>query len=104
MAMASDLKPGERIHVKSRKRILRPAIERGMVLSGYRASLAGWTSYYVRLDGEPLGSWTLFLADEIERDGEPSVATVVGDPKRIETEAGSPRIREFVNEQPVEAR
>jgi hypothetical protein len=69
--MANDLKPGERIRLKPRKQANNSlADERGIVLAGYRASKCGWFSYYVRMDGQPIGAWTLLLAQEIERDSE----------------------------------
>jgi hypothetical protein len=36
------------------------------VLSGKEASLAGWQSYYVRMDGEAIGTWIVLSASEIE--------------------------------------
>jgi hypothetical protein len=37
------------------------------------ASAAGWRYFFMCMDGEPIGTWTVFAADEIERD-----AAVIG--------------------------
>ena len=41
---------------------------RGTVLGGREASAVGWRYFFVRMDGEPMGSWTVFAADEIKPD------------------------------------
>jgi hypothetical protein len=71
LLMRDELRPGERIRLTPRVRVRGycPG-DRGIVLSGYQATEAGWRSYYVRMEGQSLGAWTLFAAEEIERDGE----------------------------------
>jgi hypothetical protein len=46
----------------------------GTVLGGKEASVCGWESYYVRMDGEAIGAWTVFAAEEIEADARPTDA------------------------------
>lgn len=69
--MREELRPGERIRVTVavQDSAFRTG-DRGIVLSGCRASEGGWFSYYVRMQGQAIGQWTLFAAEEIERDNE----------------------------------
>ncbi len=65
--MRGEFKAGDRVRVTT------PGLTRGYlpgcqgtVLGGKEASEAGWESYYVRMDGEAIGCWTVFAAEEIE--------------------------------------
>ena len=40
----------------------------GTVLAGKEASVHGWEWYYVRMDGEAIGTWALFAAEEVEAE------------------------------------
>jgi hypothetical protein len=72
--MNYDLRPGDRVRVTVLSRVggYRPGA-RGTVLGGREASAVGWRYFVVRMDGAPMGTWTIFAADEIEPD-----AAVVG--------------------------
>jgi hypothetical protein len=76
--MANALKPGERIRLttKVREGGYR-AGDRGIVLSGDQANESGWLSYYVRMEGQPMGAWTRFTNEEIERDSEPEATRLI---------------------------
>jgi hypothetical protein len=67
--IAHEFKPGERIRLTAWVRDCgyRPG-DRGIVLSGDRANDTGWLSYYVRMEGQPIGTWTRFTPEEIEPD------------------------------------
>jgi hypothetical protein len=78
--MRDELKAGDHVRLTSsvRGNDYRPG-QRGIVLSGDRADDTGWISYYVRLEGQPVGAWVRLSTDEIERDGaEEGVAENVG--------------------------
>lgn len=71
----NEFRPGEciRLTAQSQNHAFLPG-DRGIVLSGYQASDFGWLSYYVRMQGQEIGMWTIFAAHEIERASEIAVS------------------------------
>ena len=78
--MTHDFKPGQSIRLTEQVRDCgyRPS-DRGIVLSGDRANDAGWLSYYVRMDGQPIGAWTRFTPEEMEPDNEHETVALLSD-------------------------
>jgi hypothetical protein len=76
--MRNELRPGERIRLtpQVQDRAFRPG-QYGIVLAGCRADDSGWLSYYVRLDGQVIGMWNVFTAQEIEQDSDAAARSTV---------------------------
>jgi len=86
--MKHRFKPGQRIRLTAQVRECGyRSGDRGIVLSGDRANEAGWISYYVRMDGQPIGSWTRFTPDEMELDNECETVALLSDARlRLQAE------------------
>lgn len=86
--MTNELLPGQRIRLKTlvRRSGCLPG-DRGVVLSGCQASDFGWLSYYVRMQGQNIGSWTVFAADEIENVSVQAPATHARNDRRTAEKA-----------------
>src|SRR6185312_1096111 len=56
--MRHEWKTGDRVRLRrgSLANAYLPGF-RGTILGGKEASVLGWESYFVRMDGEPIGSW-----------------------------------------------